>query len=335
MDALPRKINPLQVDDVEPIDPSVDPDALISVIIPLKDEEGTIVKLYENIEQVFGQIHRKFEVIFVDDGSTDGSYKILKELFRLNPDTVRVISFRMNKGKSAALAAGFDLSEGKIIFTMDADLQDDPKEIPRFLDALMEGADLVTGWKKRRHDPWHKVIPSRFFNFIVSLAAGLRLHDYNCGFKAYRRQIIEEIDLYGDLHRYIPFLANSRGFIVKEIVVEHHKRQSGRSKYGMARYFRGFFDLFTVLMLTRFRRNPLHLFGWVGSILFLVGLLINLWLTWIKIHGAAIGDRPLLIMGVLLMVMGVQIFTIGLISEMINSLRPRDESDKPVKTILK
>lgn len=336
MSALPEKqVEIVGVKGEIPEDPATDPDALISVIVPLMDEEGTIAELYDGVAKVFNEIGRRFEILFVDDGSRDGSYKVLKDLYKKHPETVRVIRFRRNKGKSAALATGFEFSEGEIIFTMDADLQDDPAEIPRFLEALAEGADLVTGWKKRRYDPWHKVVSSRFFNWVVSIAAGLRLHDYNCGFKAYRREIIKEIYIYGDLHRYIPFIANARGFIVKEIPVQHHSRKTGRSKYGFSRYFRGFFDLFTVIMLTRFSRNPLHLFGWIGTVLFIIGLIINLWLTWLWINKQWIGDRPLLFLGVLLMVVGIQIFTTGLIGEMVNSLKPPDESDRPIKTILK
>ncbi|MCX6644959.1 MAG: glycosyltransferase family 2 protein [bacterium] len=335
MDELPEKINPLASMAPEPPDPAVDPDALISVIVPLKNEEGTIVELFEGLDDVFRKLDRNYEVIFVDDGSTDSSWQLLKGLYHEYPANVRAIRFRMNKGKAAALAAGFELAEGEIIFTMDADLQDDPNEIPRFLEQLAGGADLVTGYKKKRHDPLHKVLPSRFFNWVVSRAAGLKLHDYNCGFKAYRKEVMDQMNLYGELHRYVPFLANSRGFKVEEIVVQHHARKSGVSKYGIERYFRGFFDLFTVIMLTRFSRKPLHLFGGIGMVLFSIGLIINIWLTWIWLWGAAIGDRPLLFLGVLLMVVGVQIFTIGLIGDMVNSLKPPDEADRPIQKILK
>jgi glycosyltransferase involved in cell wall biosynthesis len=335
MTALPEEVVGAEKRGEIPTDPAIDPNALLSIVVPLMNEAGTIRDLYDQVSRVLQEAGRRFEVVFVDDGSTDDSYEVLKALYLDNTEAVRVIKFRRNKGKAAALAAGFDLAEGDVIITLDADLQDDPAEIPRFLEALANGADMVTGWKKRRRDPWFKVASSRFFNFVVSLAAGLRLHDYNCGFKAYRREVIEEITLYGELHRYIPFLANARGFAVDEIVVQHHRRKSGRSKYGWGRYFRGFFDLFTVIMLTRFGRRPLHLFGSIGLVLFVVGLLINMWLTWIWLWGASIGQRPLLFLGVLLMVVGVQIFTIGLIGEMINSLNPQDKSDRPIRTILK
>jgi len=335
MPALPEKLQSPPGKNEVPLDPAADPNALVTVAVPLKNEAETVVELYQRVRSVFSEIGRPFEMVFVDDGSTDESFEVLSKLYREHPDTVRVIRFRRNKGKAAALAAAFELAEGQVVITMDADLQDDPAEIPRFLEALANGADLVTGWKRRRHDPWLKVASSRFFNWVVSIAAGLPLHDYNCGFKAYRKEVMEEIHLYGDLHRYVPFIANSRGFVVEEIVVQHHSRKSGRSKYGWDRYFRGFFDLFTVIMLTRFSRNPLHLFGWIGTVLFVIGLLINMWLSWIWLWGASIGQRPLLFLGVLLMVVGVQIFTIGLIGEMINSLKPRDASDRPIKTILK
>ncbi len=340
MPALPNE----KPDDADPAvaatspdapDPAVDPNALLSVIVPLKNEAGTLVELFGQVRDVLSRIGRRFEIIFIDDGSSDESFSILKTLYSENPDIVRAIKFRSNKGKAAALAAGFDLAEGEIVITMDADLQDDPAEIPRFLEALAEDADLVSGWKQRRHDPWYRVASSRFFNWVVSVAAGLRLHDYNCGFKAYRRDVVEEIALYGELHRYIPFIANSRGFTVKEIVVKHRARKSGRSRYGWQRYFRGFFDLFTVIMLTRFGWRPLHLFGSIGMVLFLVGLVINIRLSWAWMHGQAIGDRPLLLLGVLLMVVGLQTFAIGLIGDMINSLRPRDSRDRPIRKILK
>jgi len=335
MDAIPERMNPTGEKPVIPLDPALDPKALVSVVVPLKNEEESLPELHKSVAEAFKALGRDFEIVFVDDGSTDGSFKALQKLYEEDPERVRVIKFRMNQGKSAALSAGFEFCRGEIVVTMDADLQDDPAEIPRFLEALGKGADLVSGWKKVRHDPWLKVVSSRFFNWVVSTAAGLKLHDYNCGFKAYRREVLEEIQIYGDLHRYIPFLAKARGFLVDEIVVKHHARKKGRSKYGWTRYFRGFFDLFTVIMLTRFRRNPLHLFGWIGSILFLGGTLINLVLTWQWIHKQWIGDRPLLFLGVLLMVVGVQTFTIGLLGEMINSLKPSDKSDRPIKTILK
>ena len=302
MDLLPERINPLLAGNGLAPDPAVDPDALISVVIPLKDEEGSLKELYTTIAGVFKSIGRDFEVIFVDDGSSDKSFEVLRQLYRESGGRAKVIRFRLNKGKAAALNAGFELAAGEIIFTMDADLQDDPDEIPKFLEALAKGADLVSGWKKVRHDPLHKVLFSRFFNWVVSSAAGLKLHDYNCGFKAYRKEVLEEIHLYGELHRYIPFLAKHRGFIVDEIVVEHHPRTTGVSKYGFSRVFKGFFDLFTVITLTKFSRRPLHLFGGVGGILFLIGLIINIILTWQWFHDQSIGDRPLLILGVLLMV---------------------------------
>ncbi|HEX9744598.1 MAG TPA: glycosyltransferase family 2 protein [bacterium] len=321
-------------DDLQP-DPAVDLNALISVVIPLKNEEGSLKELFNRIYTVFGSIGRKFEVVFIDDGSDDESFNILEALYTDFPKNIRVLQFRRNMGKAEALSAGFGFAAGEIIITMDADLQDDPEEIPRFLEALASGSDLVSGWKKVRHDPWHKVIPSRFFNWVVSKSAGLRLHDYNCGFKAYRREVLDEITLYGDLHRYIPFLANSKGFRVSEIVVRHHPRKAGRSKYGFARYFKGFFDLLTVIMLTRFASRPMHLFGVVGLVLLVLGFILNVHLTLQWFAGFPIGNRPLLVLGVLLMMVGLQTFSVGLIGEMINSNRGRDSRDVPVKKILK
>lgn len=317
------------------IDPATSPDSLVSIIVPLKNEQDTIEELFKKVQHVLSGLGRRFEMIFIDDGSTDSSFDILEKLYAEHPDIVRVIQFRRNQGKAAALSEGFSLADGEIIVTMDADLQDDPEEIPRFFAALAEGNDLVTGWKKQRHDPLHKVIPSRFFNLVVSAASGLKLHDYNCGFKAYRAEVVKEITLYGDLHRYIPFLANSRGFRVDEIVVQHHARKAGASKYGGTRYFRGFFDLLTVIMLTRFSRRPLHLFGMIGIFMLVLGFLINLHLTLQWFAGYSIGNRPLLVLGMLLMVVGVQMFSLGLVGEMINSQRVRDTREIPVKKILK
>ena len=234
--------------------------------IPTLDERDTVVRLHDAIVRLCQAESITYEVIFVDDGSGDGTRDILESLAKDCPGT-QAILLRRNFGKAAALSAGFDAAIGEIVITMDADLQDDPSEIPRFLAKLEEGFDVVSGWKKVRHDPWHKVLPSRVFNWLVSRSTGVQLHDHNCGFKAYRRQIFDEVKLYGELHRFVPVLAASRGWKVGEIEVKHHPREYGRSKYGVSRLVKGFLDLLTIVFLTGFGRRPLHLIGSVGIML--------------------------------------------------------------------
>jgi glycosyltransferase involved in cell wall biosynthesis len=291
----------------------------LSIVIPLYNEEENVEPLYDQLKAALEGVGRKYEIIIVDDGSTDGSFDVLKRLHR-GEERLKVIRFRRNFGKAAALAAGFEAAEGEVVITMDGDLQDDPQEIPRFLQKLEEGFDLVSGWKKQRRDPFSKRWPSRVFNWTVSFLTGLRLHDLNCGFKAYRREVIQELQtrLYGGLHRYIPVLAYARGYRVGEITVAHRPRQRGHSKYGWERFLRGFLDLLTVILLTRYTTRPLHFFGGTGVLVFLAGLGINLYLTvlWF-LHHRPIGTRPLLLLGVLLMLLGVQLISMGLLGEMV------------------
>lgn len=292
----------------------------VSFVIPLKNEVETIEALYRGIVENTTPLGLSFEIIFIDDGSTDGSFDVIKRLSK-EDDRVKGIRFRRNFGKSSALSAGFKLAKGDIVITMDADLQDDPKEIPRFIETINNGYDVVSGWKKIRHDPPSKTLPSRFFNKLTSWATGVKIHDFNCGFKAYRNEVVKSLDIYGELHRYIPALAYSKGFMVGEIVVTHHPRKFGASKYGWERLFKGFLDLFTVVFLTRFIKRPMHVFGSTGVLLFFIGLIINLYLVLHKfITGALIGNRPLLTLGVLCMILGVQSLSIGLLGEMINNL---------------
>lgn len=295
----------------------------VSVVIPLKDEEETLRELHARLAAVFEEVGRTFEIVFVDDGSTDGSMAVLEELHAADP-RVHVIRFRRNFGKATALAAGFDAARGAIVFTMDADLQDDPAEIPRFIERIEAGWDLVSGWKRDRQDPLGKTLPSRLFNRVTGWATGLRLHDFNCGFKAYRRVVTEQLELYGELHRFIPALAAWQGFRVCEIDVVHHPRRHGQSKYGWERMARGFFDLLTVLLLTRFSRRPLHLFGTVGLLFCLIGGMGLSYLTVLWFIGdRPIGTRPLLILSVMLVITGVQLVGIGLVSEMLTRLEHR------------
>ncbi len=292
----------------------------LSIVIPLLNEEESVNELYEKIRLVIGKLNLSFEVCFIDDGSTDGSLDRLKELKQKNPQ-IKIISFRKNYGKSAALSEGFKLASGNIIITMDADLQDDPEEIPNLIHKIEDGYDMVSGWKKKRNDPLSKTIPSKFFNRITSILTGIKIHDFNCGLKAYRQDVVKEIPVYGELHRYLPVLAHWLGYRVGEIVVRHHARKYGKTKYGIRRFFDGFFDLLTVLFLTRYRQKPMHLFGLLGLITFFLGSSILSYLTILWFMGPGIGNRPLLFLGILLVIVGMQSFSIGLIGEMITSSR--------------
>jgi glycosyltransferase involved in cell wall biosynthesis len=289
---------------------------MISYIIPFMNEEATLVELFDRIAAATRTAGRTFEVVFIDDGSTDAGVARVEALAAAHPDEVRLLVLRGNFGKSAALAAGFDHARGDIIFTLDADLQDDPKEISRFLEALDAGLDVVSGFKQTRHDPWHKVLPSRVFNWMVRKLTGVPLHDINCGFKCYRAEVIRSVRLYGELHRFIPVLAVWNRFKVGEIVVEHHPRRFGVSKFGARRFFRGLMDLLTVTFLLKYDRKPLHFFGKIGGLAFLTGLGLCGYLSVLWFMGHTIGNRPLLTLGVLLIVIGVQILATGLIAEL-------------------
>jgi len=292
----------------------------VSVLVPLYDEEESLRDLYREIRESLDGVTDAWEVVFVNDGSTDGSLDVLRELHREN-ENVTVLSFGRNLGKSAALAVGFREVTGAAVVTMDADLQDDPSEIPHLLSILESGYDLVSGWKKERKDPLSKRIPSKVFNGVAGRLSGLRLHDMNCGLKAYRLEVVRTIKVYGELHRYTPVLAHWAGFRVTETPVRHHPRRFGRSKFGIERFVRGFFDLVTVLFLRRYIARPLHLFGMLGGTLFLGGFVIGAYLTVLKIMGEAIGRRPLLTLGILLMLVGVQFVSFGLLGEMVANMR--------------
>jgi len=297
----------------------------ISLVIPLLNEEESLRELYRRIGESLSPLGRSWEVIFINDGSTDGSMDVLRELNARN-DNVTVLSFGRNLGKSAALGVGFREAEGEVVFTMDADLQDDPAELPAMLELIESGYDLVSGWKRTRHDPLSKRLPSKLYNWVTGRLSGVRIHDMNCGLKAYRKCVVKTIRVYGELHRYTPVLAHQAGFSVTEIPVKHHARQFGRSKFGAERFLRGFFDLVTVMFLRRYISRPLHLFGMLGTALFSGGFLIGLYLTVLKIGGQAIGRRPLLTLAILLMVIGVQFVSFGLLGEMVANLRSDDET---------
>ena len=294
--------------------------------------------LFDELQAALEPLDQPWEAVFVDDGSTDGSFAALTRLHNAK-DNVRVVRLRRNFGKAAALAAGFGQARGDAIVTIDADLQDDPAEIPRLLAKLDEGFDLVSGWKAHRRDPLSRRALSRIFNWVTSRVSGLRLHDMNCGLKAYRAEVVKELRLYGELHRFIPVLAHYRGHRIAELPVNHRPREHGRSRYGVERYLRGFLDLLTVSFIGRYRHRPLHLFGGLGLGLGAIGFAILVYLTVLKIGGHAIGERPLLTLGVLLLVVGLQFFSLGLISELITSMHeertgPRERAELDVEEIL-
>ncbi len=303
----------------------------ISVLVPVLDEEGTVEELSRRVASVLDEMGREFEIIFVDDGSQDGTVGAVRRAHDADP-RVKLVQLRRNFGKAAALCAGFEASSGAIVVTMDGDLQDEPREIPRFLDMLASDYDLVSGWKRNRRDPINKRWPSKLFNWATRRLAQVDLHDFNCGFKAYRREVLEQIALYGELHRYIPVLASRRGFRVGELDVEHHPRQHGSSKYGWDRYYKGLLDLITVLFITRYTRRPLHLFGVIGLVCGGLGFAINAYLAvrwWL--FEEALSNRPLLLLGVLLMLVGIQVLTTGLIGEMITFKNFRREDSYSVR----
>src|SRR5581483_5450732 len=309
-----------------------DPGTQVSVVVPLFNEAPSLRPLYDELAASLDGGFQ-WEVVFVDDGSTDASYQELAGL-HAEFDNVRVVRLRRNFGKAAALAAGFEHARGAVIVTIDADLQDDPAEIPNLVAMLEEGFDLVSGWKLRRCDSLPRRLLSRIYNRATGWVTGLRLHDMNCGLKAYRAEVAHDLHLYGELHRYVPVLAHQRGFRVGEIAVNHR----GRSRYGPERFLRGFLDLVTVAFMGRYRYRPLHLFGGLGLATGFAGFVILLYLTAIKIRCAGIGERPLLLLGVLLVVVGVQLLSLGLVGELIMGnhaeRKSRDERATQVRNVL-
>jgi len=305
----------------------------ISMVIPLKNEQESLLELYQRLREELEKLGRSFELIFVDDGSDDDSVKILAGLQEQDP-RVRVAEFSRNFGKSAALSCGFDLARGDYIITLDADLQDDPKELPRMIEKLEQGADLVSGWKKTRHDPPGRLLLSKIFNGVVRTVSGVKLHDFNCGFKAIRREALEGIRLYGDLHRYLAVMIAHRGYRVTELAVEHHARKFGQSKYGFERIPRGFFDLLTIVFITQYSYRPLHLFGGIGTVSGFLGFAALAYLSALWLQGQGpIGTRPLFIGGVMLIVVGVQLLSLGLIGELFLKLNIRHEPPYTLKRL--
>lgn len=317
---------------------------ILSVVIPVYNEVDSLRELHRQLSATAESLDLSTEFIFVDDGSTDGSWEVIRALSDLD-DRVFGIRFRRNFGKAAALTAGLNAVRGEVVMTMDADLQDDPQEIPNFLRKLNDGYDVVNGWKERRLDPWHKVYPSRVFNWLVGQLTGLRLRDHNCGIKLFRAGVARELRLYGELHRFIPVLAHARGFKVTQIPVHHRSRQHGHSKYGIKRFLRGFLDLLTVTFLTTFGQRPLHFLGGVGLLFFGVGCLgltylLALWLEMNALHwlpATPIGTRPLLLASVALMLLGAQALSLGILAELIvaNTGRERDSYSVAERTPLR
>ena len=298
-----------------------------SIVVPVFNEEKSLEKLTQRLVKVLNSLKDNYEIIFIDDGSSDKSLTIIKKIIHKD-SKVKVISFRKNFGKSTALICGFHFSLGEIIFTMDADLQDQPEDIPLFLKKFKQGYDSVSGWKKHRYDPIDKVVVSRIFNSLATKLTGVKIHDFNCGFKAYKRESIKDLELYGDLYRFIPALISWQGFKVGEVKVNHHRRLHGKSKFGQSRLIRGIFDLFTTVFILRFLKRPLHFFGFLGLIFFLLGFLVSLYLTIIWFGGEPIGHRPLLILGILLIVVGFQFISTGLLGEMMTYFQNKSEKEK-------
>ena len=306
---------------------------MISVVVPVFNEERSVALLVEELQAALDPLDEPWEVVFVDDGSTDGTFAALTRLYT-RYETVQVVRLRRNFGKAAALSAGFRQARGEVIVTIDGDLQDDPSEIPHLLAKLDEGFDLVSGWKAKRRDPLTRRLFSRLFNTGVGIVSGVRLHDMNCGLKAYRASVVRTLPLYGELHRFLPVLAHQRGYRIAELPVNHRPRAHGRSRYGIERYLRGFFDLLSVSFIGRYRHRPLHLFGGLGVLTMLSGTAALAYLTVIKAQGHAIGNRPLLILGVLLVVVGIQLLSLGLIGEMITSLHEERSDERAVAEAL-
>jgi len=306
---------------------------MLSIVIPVLNESESLPELYRQLCDVAGAEGYDLDVIFIDDGSTDRSWEVICRL-AAEDARVRGWRFRRNFGKAAALSAGFAQARGDLVMTLDADLQDDPREIPRFLAEIHSGFDVVSGWKKVRYDPWHKVLPSRVFNWLVSRLTGVRLHDHNCGMKCYRREVFAEVRLYGELHRFVPVLAAARGFRVSEVVVQHRPRRHGSSKYGVSRILKGFLDLLTVKFLTGFGQRPQHLLGALGLASFLLGALgmIYLGLYWVIAQlnpqwgMLPLHDRPAMYYSIALFLLGGQLLSVGMLAELLIAHYPPDQT---------
>lgn len=311
----------------------------VSVLIPAYNEQDSLKELYSQVLDSINVLKEKelvsdYEIWFVNDGSADRTEQVILDIIQ-NDSKVHIISFRKNFGKSPALQAGFQHVEGDLIFTLDADLQDDPAEFLRFVEKIDEGYDVVVGWKYNRLDPLEKKLPSKLFNAVTSANSGVKLHDFDCGFKCFRKEVVKSIDLYGELHRYIPVLAHRKGFKITEITVNHRSRVHGRSKYGMERYMRGLFDSLTTTFLLKYSDRPMYFFGRIGLATTFVGFVICLFLTVLWFMGQGIGGRPLLVLGVLLVLVGIQFISTGLVCNMVVDKNFRASYDEShIKTII-
>lgn len=313
----------------------------LSIIIPVFNEEESLPELFEWIKEVVERESYYAEVLFVDDGSTDNSWKIITQLHERD-SMVRGIRFNRNYGKSAALQTGFLAVNGDVVVTMDADLQDSPDEIPGLVQMITEdGYQMVSGWKKKRHDPINKTIPSRFFNRITRMVSGIKLHDFNCGLKAYRREVIKNIEVYGEMHRYIPLLAKWNGFYrIGEKVVQHRERKYGRTKFGLERFVHGFLDLLSVTFVSRFRKNPMHFFGTLGTLSFLFGSGVTAYVIGDKLYNLYyhlpardVVDQPLFFLALVALIIGTQLFLAGFLAEMIIQINPKKNDYLVVETL--
>lgn len=293
----------------------------LTIIIPLYNEAESLIELHQWIERVTVPLGYQYEIIFVDDGSKDGSWKVIEEL-SAHSSAVKGIRFRRNYGKAAALNTGFEAATGRVVITMDADLQDSPDEIPELYNMIInEGYDLVSGWKKKRHDPITKTLPTRLYNWATRRVTRLRLHDFNCGLKAYRLEVVKSVEVYGEMHRYIPVMAKWAGFgNIGEKIVKHYPRKHGKTKYGISRFLNGFLDLISISFMGRFGKKPMHFFGYLGTALFMTGMVIAGYLAYAKffLAGYKMTERPLFYFGLLSMILGTQLFTAGFLGELIS-----------------
>lgn len=306
----------------------------VSIVIPVYEEEESVGPLYKSVKEVMDGLKRPYEIVFVDDGSRDRTFSALEDMQKKDPNVV-VVSFRRNFGQTAAMAAGFDYAKGDIIVTMDADLQNDPKDIPKLLESI-RGFDIVSGWRKERKDPFmSRRLPSIIANYLISRTTGVYLHDYGCTLKAYRKEVIKDIRLYGEMHRFIPAIASWVGASITEVETTHHPRQFGKSKYGISRTVRVILDLITVKFLQSFSTKPIHAFGTPGLVIGALGFLLALYLSVEKIAlGRDIGSRPLLLLAVLLIILGVQLVIMGLLGEMLARVY-HESQGKPIFTVRK
>lgn len=308
----------------------------ISIVIPAYNESENLPHLVAEISEVMKSVTSNYEVIIVDDGSLDKTAETIEILSKNDLGRVWGIQFRNNFGKAEALKEGFKMAEGETIITMDADLQDDPKEIPNFIAKINEGHDLVSGWKQNRKDTFVKNNTSKFFNYVTSKFSKVKLHDFNCGFKAYRKEVAKNLDLYGQLHRYIPVMARNMGYKIGEVPVHHRKRKFGKTKYGPIRFINGFLDLLTVMMLTKYFKRPAHFFGGIGSVALVVGISIGLYITYLRLTSGSIQNRlPLFIAGILLIMVGFQFISLGLIGEMFVKNYGKNDDFSRIKKIIK